>query len=80
MAKTNLVTVRVNTTSFPEVIDLLSRRYGYESLVFDPQLEMAVPNPQTKEVFVRRFIRNWVRAEIAAQRKEELPEPDVGLE
>lgn len=79
MAKVSLCNIRVEDTALSGVTDLLGRRYGYRDQIFDPITESLIANPETKDAFVKRKIRELIRGEISARRKEELSEVDDGI-
>ena len=79
MAKVSFCNIRVEDTALSEVTDLLGRRYGYKAQIFDSQTETLINNPENKDAFVKRKIRELIRAEISAQRRSELADVDDGI-
>lgn len=72
MAKVNLVVIRVEDTNQDNVVNLLSKRWGYQEQLIEASSGNLVDNPETKLQFVRRYLNEFFRSEVRDQKRKEI--------
>lgn len=80
MAKVNLAVIRVEDTNQDNVVNLLSKRWGYQEQLIEVDSGNLVENTETKLQFVRRYIGEFIRSEIRDQKRKEIPISDGDIE
>jgi hypothetical protein len=58
------LTITIPDIKLTQYVDWFCLAAGYQSTVFDPVLELNIPNPETKIAFTRRQIIEQLRAQI----------------
>lgn len=60
------ITIQIPDAQMANVVEAFTKQYGYQDTIPDPANPgQTIPNPETKNQFVQKMIRNYIKETVA---------------
>ena len=70
------ITIQIPDAQMTNVVSAFTQMYGYQDTIPDPDPDPAkngkpIPNPETKQQFTQRLIRNYIKDTVASHQGQQ---------